>query len=216
MLSTLMLVAPVQVVAQLQTYSIDGLELVEGPRNGQGMAVVYVRPGATLAPYKSVMLDPVEVAFDKSWMPRPSMSARDRERVRQELAEEFRIAFADELVKIGGYKIVQVADADVLRVTAAIVDLYVEAPGVGTSDWSKTYTVSASRMSLIAELRDAESGAILARVADRKVASSPGRMPGGVLHWTTRAANRAEARRTLRSWAGLLRAALDSARASAP
>jgi hypothetical protein len=200
--------------AELPKRSPDGLELVEA-RRGDGAAIVYVRPGATLARYKRIMLDPVEVAFDKSWKPRPAVSTRDRERIQRELAQEFRVIFADELQTKGGYQIVETAAPDVLRVAAAIADLYIEMPGVGTSPSSKTYLVSASGMSLVSELRDSESGVILARVADRRSASSPGRMPGA-LHWTTKETNRAEARRILRTWAGLLRAALDSARDAAP
>ena len=75
--------------------------------------------------------------------------------------------------------------------------------------------MAASHMSLLAELRDAESGAILARVADRKTATAPGRIPGS-LQWTTKASNRAAARRTLRTWAESLRRALDAAREEAP
>jgi len=194
--------------------SRDGLELVEG-RRGDGVAIVYVRPGATLTAYKRIMLDPVEVAFDKSWKPRPGVSTQDRERIQRELAQEFRVIFADELATKGGYRIVEAAAPDVLRVAAAIADLYMEMPGVGTSPSSKTYLVSASGMSLVSELRDSESGVILARVADRRTASSPGRTPGA-LHWTTKETNRAEARRILRTWAELLRAALDSAREAAP
>jgi hypothetical protein len=205
--------ASVQAAAELPKRSRDGLELVEA-RRGDGVAILYVRPGTTLTAYKRIMLDPVEVAFDKSWKPRPAVSAQDRERIQRELAQEFRVIFADELETKGGYQIAETAAPDVLRVAAAIADLYIEMPGVGTSPWSKTYVVSASRMSLVSELRDSESGVILARVADRRTASSPGRMPG-VLHWTTKESNRAEARRILRTWAEFLRTALDSAREEA-
>jgi hypothetical protein len=210
----LIIAASAQAAAQLPRQSHDGLELVVGARDADSMEVVYVRPGATLTAYKRVMLDPVTVAFDPSWKPRPAMSSRDRERVRRELAQAFRTAFAEELETKGGYAIVATAAPDVLRVSASIIDLYVEMPGVGTSQWSTT-VVSDSRMSLIGELRDAESGAILARVADRRVASSPGKIPGSI-RWTTRGTNRAEAMRALRTWAGLLRSALDSAREAAP
>ena len=210
----LLLVTPAQSAQELQTSTVDGLELVRRPSKSDGVAVVYVRPGATLARYKRVILDPVEVAFDRSWMPRPPVKAQDRERIRRELAAEFRATFADELANKGGYEVVEAAEPDVLRVTASIVDLYIQQPGVGTSQWD-TYVVSASRMSLIGELRDAESGAILARVADRRAAASPGRIPGSV-QWTTKKTNRAEARRVLRIWAELLREALDSAREAAP
>lgn len=212
----LILAASTRSAEELPRTSPDGLELVERTRQDEGVAIVYVRPGATLAAYQRVLLDPAQVAFDKSWVSQnPRVSASDRERIRRELAEEFRVIFSEELESKGGYAIAQTAGPDVLRVTAAIADLYIQAPGVATPTHSTKYTVPTSRMSLIAELRDAESGAILARVADRRIAAAAGGMPGA-LHWTTRAANRAEARRILRTWAELLRRALDSAREAAP
>jgi hypothetical protein len=213
--ATLALAASAAVAAALHKSSFDGLDLVEETRTEERIAAVYVRPNATLAAYRRVMLDPVEVAFDKAWMPRPAVSAKDRERIRRELSEEFRIIFADELEKKGGYALVQTTGLDVLRVTAAIIDLYIEPPGVGTSDQSRSHVVAASHMTLIAELRDAESGAILARVAERRTAKAPGRIPG-VLQWTTKESNRAEARRILRTWAERLRTSLDAAREAAP
>jgi len=186
--------------------SHDGLKLTKS----KTVDVIYVRDGATLAGYRQVMLDPVQVAFDKNWTREPrEVSANDRERIRKDLAEEFRRVFTEELEENGGYEIVEVAGPDVLRVSAAIVDLYITAPDTRSAGRSKTFTVSSGRMTLIAELRDAESGAILGRVADKKEASTH-----GSFQWTTRASNVSDARRILRSWAGVLRKGLDSARGS--
>lgn len=184
--------------------SHDGLKLA----TSKNVALIYIREGATLAGYRKVLLDPVQVAFDKSWSKdRREVRKEDRERIRQDLAEEFRDVFTEELQERGDYEVVTEAAPDVLRVTAAIVDLYVTAPDVSHAGNVKSYTVSAGRMTLIAELRDTESGAILARVADRKEASEFNHF-----QWTTRASNTADARRILRSWAGALRKGLDSAR----
>jgi hypothetical protein len=62
-------------------------------------------------------------------------------------------------------------------------------------------------MTLIAELRDSDSGQILARAADHKNASS-----SSFMTWTNSVTNTAEARRIMRSWAQTLRGALDAAR----
>lgn len=184
--------------------SHDGLKLT----TSKNVGLLYIREGATLAAYRKVMLDPVQVAFDKQWSrDRRDIDAQERERIRHDLAEEFREVFTEELEQSGGYEFVADAGPDVLRVTAAIVDLYVTAPDVATAGRTKSYTVSAGRMTLIAELRDTESGAILARVADRKEASSSTHF-----QWTTRGSNTADARRILKSWAGALRKGLDSAR----
>jgi hypothetical protein len=184
--------------------SHDGLKLA----SSKNVDLIYIREGATLAGYRQVMLDPVQVAFDKSWSKqRRDVRASDRERIRNDLAEEFRDVFTEELEKGSHYEIVDAAAPDVLRVTAAIVDLYVEAPDIARAGRVETYTVSAGRMTLVAELRDSESGAILARVADRKEASNT-----HSFQWTNRATNTADARRILKRWAGALRKGLDSAR----
>lgn len=184
--------------------SHDGLKLA----SSKNVALIYIREGATLAGYHKVMIDPVQVAFDKSWSKeRRDIREDERERICNELAEEFRQVFTEELEKNGKYAVVTDGGPDVLRVTAAIVDLYVTAPDVMTAGRNRTYTVSAGRMTLVAELRDTESGEILARVADRKEASNTASFT-----WTTRASNTADARRILKSWAGALRKGLDSAR----
>ena len=206
--------ASTHAAAEPPKQTVDGLVLVEGKRK-DGMATVYARPGETLTAYKRVMLDPVEIAFDKKWMSQhPGVSADDRERIRQGLAEEFRSVFREELQEKGGYEVVETAAPDVLRVRAAIIDLYIEAPDAANKTRTGTYAVSVGRMTLIAELLDAESGAILARVADRQAATASG-VPG-VVYWTTSTTNRTEARRILRTWASRLRVALDSAREAAP
>lgn len=183
--------------------SHDGLKLA----SSESVALIYIRDGASLEGYRKVMLDPVQVTFDKHWSKdRRDIRADDRERIRNGLSTEFREVFTEEL-RSGDYEVVTDPAADVLRVTAAIVDLYVTAPDVATAGRTHTYTVSSGRMTLIAELRDSESGTILARVADRKEASNARQ-----LQWSNRATNTADARRILKSWAGALRKGLDSAR----
>jgi hypothetical protein len=195
--------APAQ-TAPAASMSYDGLQEVKR----KNLDLLYVRPDASLAGYKKVWLDPVEVAFHKSWKrDRQQVSASDRERIRRDMAEEFRRVFTEELEEKGGYEIVAAAGPDVLRVTAGIINLYISAPDTMQAGRSKTYTVSAGEMTLVAELRDAETGAILARVADRKSGPSSGR-----LQWATRGTNITEARRALRAWATVLRTGLDSAR----
>jgi hypothetical protein len=187
--------------------SHDGLQLVKR----KNLDLVYVRPGATLAPYTKVSIDPVEVDFSKDWNPsKRDVSDEDRENIRTGLAEEFRNVFTKELQEKGGYQIVTTQGSDVLRVTAAIVDLYITAPDTSmkTAGRTSSWVVSAGSMTLVAELRDSESGQILARVADRKGGRDTGQMT-----WATSVSNRAEARRVLGIWARILREALDGAKA---
>jgi len=184
----------------------EGLHLVKR----KDLDLVYVKPGASLAGYTKLIIDPVDVAYSKDWDPPREFNEKDRERVRTELADEFRDVFTKELQEKGGYQIVDTAAPDVLRVTAAIVDLYINAPDTSmkTAGRVSSYVVSAGSMVLIAELRDSVTGAILARVADRK-----GGQSSGPVQWATSGSNRAEARRALGMWAGILRKALDGAKA---
>ena len=195
--------APLSRANEAPAVTYDGLHQVKSKK----LDLLYVQPGATLAGYQKIWIDPVEVAFSKSWKPdRFKVDAQDRERIRSELAKEFQKVFQQELQDKGGYEIVSTADADVLRVTAAIIDLYITAPDTREAGMTKVYSVSPGQMTLVAELRDAESGAILARVADQKGRSF------GPMQWTTRAMNVNEARRILREWATTLRQGLDAAR----
>lgn len=181
----------------------DGLQLTKSKK----LDVLYVQPGATLGGYNKVWLEPVQVAFSKSWKPNPhKVDSQDRERIRTDLAAEFQRIFKQELEEKGGYAIVNAAGPDVLRVLPAIIDLYITAPDTHEAGRTKVYSVSPGEMTLVVELRDAESGAILARAADRKGRSF------GPMQWTTKATNVAEARRILREWATTLRAGLDAAR----
>ena len=104
----------------------------------------------------------------------------------------------------GGYKLVDEAGPDTLRVTAAIVDLYVTAPDTMTAGRSRTYTANSGRMTLVAELRDSVTGELLARAVDARSARTAGSW--GI---TNRVTNTADARRAMGIWATALRQALD-------
>jgi len=82
-------------------------------------------------------------------------------------------------------------------------------PGSNPDPANRQYMVSAADMSLVSELRDSQSGAMLARAADRK----RGRNQGN-LQLTGQGALTAEARTAFATWAGYLREALDDARKS--
>jgi hypothetical protein len=172
---------------------------------------VFVRPDTEgeIAAFSSVMLDPVSVSFARDFDPNRGtrslarrVSADDLIAIQERLATLFREVFRAELAA-GGYALVETPGLDTLRVTAAIVDLFVSAPdtAIGTT---RTYTASAGRMTLVMELRDSVSGELLARVVDRRTSRETG-------IWTisNRVTNTAEARRAFRTWAAALRQGLD-------
>ena len=189
-------------------FTYDGLKQVKS----KAVDRLYTLPGATLEAYDSVLLDPVGVAFHKSFeRDFPRVSAKDMDDIRARLASEFTKVFKEVLEENGGYPMVQAPGPSVLRVTAAIVNLYVQAPDQHQTGRSHTYSDTAGDMTLVAELRDSETNAVLARVADRQSGDT-----FDVVRWQNSATNTAEARKILKGWAETLRKGLDAARATPP
>jgi len=184
----------------------DGLVLRPGTR----LNAIFVKPDAEIGAFRNVLLDPVQVSFARNWDPnRGSRSAGDRlsaddaVALKDGLATLFRETFREELAR-GGYLLVDEPGPDTLRVAAAIIDLYVTAPDTRSPGRTRTYTANSGRMTLVAELRDSESGEILARAVDRRSGRS-----GGTWNVTNTVTNSADARRAIRIWATALREALD-------
>jgi hypothetical protein len=185
----------------------DGLVRQPGTR----LDAVFLLPGAEteLAAVRSVMIDPVSVSFARDFDPNRGtrslarrVSADDLVAIQEGLADLFREVFS-EVLAAGGYEVVTAPGPDTLRVTAGIVDLFINAPDTAMGA-TRTYTANTGRMTLVMELRDSVSGELLARAVD----SRTGR--GGEF-WTinNRVTNTAEARRAIRTWAEALRRGLD-------
>ena len=187
--------------------SHDGLQKIKV----KGIDLAYARPGASLAGYNKLIIDPVEVAFRKDWDPtrtgsRAKLDAKERESIRSGVATIVQEEFAKEIGKGGTYQVVTEAGPDVLRLRASIADLYVNAPDTMSPGRSRTYTVSAGEMTLVAELVDSESGQVIARVVDRRESQGTGMMT-----LTNSVVNRQEAGIIASSWARILRKRLDAA-----
>ena len=192
-----------------EAMSADGLQKIKV----KDIDLAYARPGASLAGYNNIKLDPVDVAFRKDWNPdrigsRLKLTAAERENIRTRVAKLVYEEFVKELEAKGGYKVVNEAGPDVLRVNVKVVNLYVNAPDTGSTGLSRTYTVSAGEMTLIAELYDSESGQELARVVDRREGRNSGR-----LELSSSVSNAGEAADIAQTWARILRKGLDKAHA---
>jgi Protein of unknown function (DUF3313) len=191
-----------------EAMSHDGLEKV----SVKGIDLAYARPNAKLSHYKRFVIDPVDVAFSKSWTPPKTgsmmlPSSGDRERIRAGVASIVREEFVRELQAAGGYPVVDAAGPDVLRVKAGIANLHVAAPDNESVGRSRTYVVSAGEMTLVAELVDSESGEVQARLVDR----SEARSSGPRVSLSSPMENREEARAIAAAWAKVLRNAVDRA-----
>ncbi len=185
----------------------DGLQKI----TVDGVEIAYARPGASLAGYQRLMLDPMEVSLDKSWHPTRTgstqkMNAREREKFRVYVAGIIEQAFVKEIGTKGSYPVVTESGPDVLRVKASVVDVALNAPDTGNVSGSNTYVRHAGVMTLKAELYDSASGQVLARVADRREANDRGR-----IHIANDSFNEGEVRIVATEWADILLQALEKA-----
>ena len=190
--------------------SHDGLQLVPS----KDVEVLYLRPGASLEPYKRVAILDCFVAFRKNWQREQNssglrVSSADMNRIKKKLAEEFNKIFVDELQNKGGYEVVDEAGEDVLILRPAIIDLDISSPDTLNTGMGRSFSTSAGEMTLYLEVLDGGSGEIQARIVDGESSRDNGR-----LMWQNSITNRQEADRLLRKWAALMRGALDRARAS--
>lgn len=205
-LSLVAVAAPLYAADTPKTW--EGLE----QRPVKGLDLVYVRPGAQLQGYKSILIDtPVEVAFDRHWDPNEGvrsttrrMSASDIQAIKTEMAAEFHKVFAEELAK-GGYALVDQVRDDTLRLHAQIADVFINAPDRMEPGRVTSYTMESGRATLELELRDGATGQLLARVVDEKTAPR-----SGTLQVTNSVTNSADFRQAVRSWARRLVKELDS------
>ena len=115
----------------------------------------------------------------------------------------FREVFREELAS-GGYALVDKPGPETLRVSAAIVDLFINAPDTMSAGRSRTYTANSGRMTLVVELRDSDTDEILARAVDTRTGRG-----SGTFTITNRVTNTADPRRAIRVWAQALRQGLD-------
>jgi Protein of unknown function (DUF3313) len=191
----------------------DGLVRVEKGKVDH----VYLLPDASFAGYKRIRLDPVQIAFDKNWKPNegqrsPSrrLNDTDIERIKSALSDEFRKVFTQQLTE-AGYAVVDEDGEDVLRVSGAIVNLYVTAPERPSAGRSRTYVASSGRMSGVVELRDSVTGQLLARAVD----NVSGRDIGN-FQIANSVTNMGDARVALNSWARALVKALGEAGETPP
>ncbi len=194
-------------VATDKVMSHDGLYPVEKPRADAAWA----RPDADISVYSKVMLEGVGVQFRpgaKSRSTRVSSSSdyyvvppERKERLKEIFAEKFR----EELGKSEHFTLVNETGPDVLLVRAELIDVvsYVPPPQSGRYE---IFLERIGEATLVLELIDSESDAVIARAVDRRAAENISRD----FQRSNRATNTAEVRRLAGIWARILREQLDT------
>jgi hypothetical protein len=180
--------------------SWDGLVRIKPKR----MDAVYVLPGADFRAYTKIMIDPAHVEFRKDWLKSMNQTRRDVSgRVTEEDAAQILTAARsnfDDLFKAAyekaGLTVVTKPGPDVLRLSTAVINLYLNAPDPMQAGRSTSYTANAGEATLVLEARDSSTGALLGRVVDRRETQDT-----QGLQMTTRVTNLADFRTLFARWA---------------
>ena len=129
-----------------------------------------------------------------------------RKKTRHGCRSELKTAFDTELAKLERYELVSTPGPDVLLLVGAVIDVVSNIPpDIDSARFGRggVYLTSVGDATLVIELRDSESGEILARAADRRAAESPFAFEvNNVTAWS-------EVRRLASYWATLLRRRLE-------
>lgn len=181
--------------------SWDNLVLVKSKK----LKYVYLLPGADFRVYNKVIVEPTEVAFRKNWMrDYNSTTVRDlRMQIRDEdvqkavteggkaATEIFIKAYQD-----AGIQVVSQPGPDVMKLRSAIIDLDVTAPDMRSAARTRSYSDQAGSATLVLEVRDSTTNAILGRAVDSEIAGD-----NGVAMMRSSVSNRADFERVGKDWA---------------
>jgi hypothetical protein len=187
--------------------------------NPKRLDAVFLLPGADFRGYKKVMMDPVEVAFEKNWARDYNRDAatlsqkldqQDLERISQAARDEFTKVFT-EAYQGAGLELVTTPGADVLRLRPGVVNLHIAAPDTMTSSRSRTYTMESGYATLFLEARDSTTGALLGRALDKRATRNTGRV-----QVSNSVTNLSDFRMLFKQWADISVKGFEELRAHSP
>jgi len=154
--------------------TVDGLVAVKS----RSLDEVALRPGVDLSTYRSVIVEPARAALRKDWLkdlnttrgPTRWLTREDAQQITDEAALRLS-AMTSMVFQERGYEIAAAPAAGVLRLSLVITDLDVNAPDEPMPGIVKYFVRDAGQATIALDVRDAASGALLARVVDRGTAS---------------------------------------------
>jgi hypothetical protein len=194
--------------------SWDGLVQIKPKRAD----MVYVLPGADFRPYGKVMLDKTEVAFRKDWLKNMndtrSVSRKIDDSEAAKIKEAASSNFSDVWTKAlqkAGYQVVTTPGPDVMRLSSAIINLYINAPDTMEAGRSRTYTAEAGEATLVLEVRDSRTNALLGRVVDQRETRS-----SVAMQQSNSVTNQADFRALFSQWASIAGKGMDELKALSP
>lgn len=200
LIATLLLAVSGVATGQAPPTNWDGLVEVKPKR----MDAVFLAPGADFRVYTKLMVDPTEVAFQKDWLKNQNrsgsrMTVRIDDQQAAEILQAARTNFMDifnEAFTKAGYQIVTAPGPDVLRVSTGVLNMYLNAPDTMEAGRSVTYTANAGEATLVMEVRDSSTNALLGRVLDRRET-----LDTGTMQMSSRVSNLSDFRNLFKRWA---------------
>ena len=189
--------------------TFDGLHEVLNSRADKAWA----RPDVDFSGYSKIMLQGAGVEYRPGGEAGRTYAARSRggpyevtEEQKARFEEAMREVFAEELQRSERFELVNEAGPDVLLVRGALLDVVSYVPPDNIPGRVDVYLSSVGEATLVIEIRDSITEAILARAIDRDAADD---MSGSFME-SNRVTNRAEVRRLARRWATSLREGLET------
>ena len=189
----------------------DGLHRVKW----EPFATTFVRPGAKLSDYDSVMIDEVTISYQRP--PRRNIMAGTgnmnanfalSSSATQHMKRYFNEAFAKELARNNDFRVVEKPGPTVLRISDRIVGLVITTPPQKDQLPDETvYTSSAGAMTLLLDAEDSLSGEPLVRVGQRQDISQGDGI--SQFYWSNPVSNAGAVRQLFDGWASRLRRELD-------
>ena len=189
-----------------------GLEVVVQGRHSEILA----SSEAQWSDYNAVRLDRATIEFRKNWKrdqrQRSGIIIRenDEKRIKDGLADLFEKVLTRELTRQTGLVISKENGPGVMHITPRIVDLDVVAPDRARENIGSALTDSQGSMTVMLEIHDSASGALLATT--RHYLED---WQKGYLEWTTSVTNQRAFRLMLERWADDLCGWLEEANAAA-
>lgn len=187
--------------------TFDGLYEI----NNSSAARAWATPGLDLSGYTKIKLQSAGIEFRPGGESGRSMSSRSRggpyeitdeqkERVRQVAGE----VVLEELGKSEKFTLVNESGPDVLVIRVALLDVVSMVPpdAIGRSE---VFLNSVGEATLVLEIRDSITDAILVRAIDRRAAEDR----TGAMIWSNSVTNATEVKRLIRRWMSTLRERLD-------
>ena len=204
--------------------TVDGLHRASGSQYRK----VWVRPDAMIGDYDAFILEPVSISYKRDPRGRTRCMTgglashhnvsycADNYALTSSQTESFKSemwsVFSRELARAEHLREVTEPGPGILSISAVVTDLVVEVPTEPLPGRDRILASSFGRMTLLLELRDSESGEILARAEDRREARLHD-SHGTRLYDSNPVSNASAARRVFSRWATILRRRLEALQA---